>query len=468
MLSRNLKSSILPKTFLRAVSCRYKSSEPFQPIDGKTPKKMTAEDAVSVIKSGDSIFLHGCAAIPLALMEAMSHHGKKNNLRDCKVVHMHTEGSGDYMKEGYQDHFRSNNLFMAANCREAVNAGRADYTPIFLSDTPLLFRRDIIPVDVALISVSPPDQHGFCSIGTSVDCARAALQKSKYTIAQVNANLPRTFGDSTIHQSHIDVMVEEDRPLPTAHIREISKEELKIGELIADNLIHDGATLQMGIGSIPDVVLSKLQGHKNLGVHTEMFSDGILPLIKCGAITNSLKNIQTGKIVSTFSFGTSELYKFMDNNPLILMLDVQYVNDPFIICQNPRVTAINSCIEIDLTGQVVSDSIGTRMYSGVGGQVDFLRGAALSEDGLGKPILALPSTTRKGQSKIVPFLKEGGGVVTTRAHVYYVVTEYGIAYLFGKTLRQRAYELIQIAHPDHRQALEKEAFQRLKTMPSPH
>lgn len=451
----------------KGAQTRFYSTEPFQPIYGRTPKTMTADEAVTVIKPGMNVYIQGCAATPNLLVDAMARYGKKANLSNVKVYHIHTEGPATYTQEEYAGHFRSTSFFIGKNCRDAINSGRGDFTPIFLSEVPKLFRKNIIQVDVALITVSPPDSHGFCSMGTSIDTTRAALQKAEYVIAQINKNMPRTFGDSSIHMSHFDAMIEGHVDLPALHAKNPSPQEEKIGELIAENLVSDGATLQMGIGSIPDVVLSKLGDHKHLGVHSEMFSDGIIPLVECGAITNSQKVIQQGKIVGSFAFGSKKLYEFINDNPLISMQDAGYVNNPVVIAQNPRVTAINSCIEVDLTGQVVSDSIGTRMYSGVGGQVDFLRGAALGLDGLGKPILAMPATTSRGETKIVPFLKEGGGVVTTRAHVHYIVTEFGVTCLFGKSLRQRAYELIKISHPDHREALEKAAFKRLKVMPSP-
>jgi len=320
---------------------------------------------------------------------------------------------------------------------------------------------------VALIQLSAPDAKGYCSLGTSIDCTRAAVQNAAYIIAVVNPKMPRTFGDTVVHTSQLDAIVEAEFDLPELKAHKATAEETKIGNLIAENLIDNGATLQMGIGSIPDAALAALGNHKDLGVHTEMFSDGILPLIESGVITNEKKIIRPGKIVSTFCLGTRRLYDFIHDNPILVMGDVAWVNDTTIIRQNPKVSAINSCIEIDLTGQVVSDSIGTRMYSGVGGQIDYLRGASLGLDMQGKPIIALPSTTAKGESKIVPFIKQGAGVVTTRAHLHYVVTEYGIANLFGKNLRQRAYELIRIAHPNHRKMLEKAAFDRLKCMPSP-
>ncbi|CAD5124898.1 DgyrCDS13149 [Dimorphilus gyrociliatus] len=443
------------------------SPEPFHPIPGKEPKWMSAEEAVSTVTSGHKIFIHGCAATPVDLVNALAKHGKDSKIKDVEVIHIHTEGPATYTKPEYEGIFRSNSLFIGGNCREAVNSGRADFTPIFLSEIPHLFRRKIINLDVAIIQVSPPDKHGFCSLGPSVDCTRAAIQNAKHIIAQVNPKMPRTFGDGILHMSHCDAMVESEADLPELPNHKPSAVEEKIGSLIADNLVADGATLQMGIGSIPDAVLAKLKDHRDLGVHSEMFSDGVVDLVECGAITNAKKTVQTGKIVGGFVLGTRRLYDFLDDNPFVVMCDISFVNYSPVIAQNPKVTAINSCIEVDLTGQVVSDSIGTRMYSGVGGQVDFIRGAAIGHDGLGKPILAMPSETARGESKIVPFLKEGGGVVTTRAHVHYIVTEYGIAHLFGKNLRQRAYELIRIAHPDHRQALEEAAFERLRCMPSP-
>jgi len=443
------------------------SPEPFHPIPDREPVWTTAEEAVAPIKSGMNIFVHGVAATPLVLLEAAARHAKIEKLKDIKMIHIHTEGPGIYGKPEYDGVFRSNSLFLGANLREAVRDGRADFTPIFLGEIPLLFHRKLIQLDVALVSVSPPDEHGFCSLGPSVDTARAAIQNAKLIIGQVNVNMPRTFGDGIVHMSHFDAMVHGNHPLPEIHKSTMTEEEKMIGKIIADNLVDNGATLQMGIGSIPDAVLSQLETHRDLGIHSEMFSDGIINLVKKGAITNACKKVQTGKIVGGFAFGTKMLYEFMNNNPFVVMCDIGFVNNVHVIGQNPKVTAINSCIEVDITGQVCSDSIGTRIYSGVGGQIDFMRGAALSHDGLGKPILAMSSMTNKGVSKIVPMLKPGAGVVTTRAHVHYIVTEYGYAFLFGKTLRQRAYELIRIAHPDHRESLEKAAFERLRVMPAP-
>ncbi|XP_063594638.1 4-hydroxybutyrate coenzyme A transferase-like [Penaeus indicus] len=442
------------------------SHEPFHPLK-RQPVWQTAQEAVSVIKSDDVVFVHGAAATPLKLVAAMTEHGKASQISNVRVCHIHTEGPADYTKPDCEGIFRSNSFFIGSNCREAVNDGRADCVPIFLSEIPLLFHRRIINIDVALVQVSPPDKHGFCSLGTSVDCARAAVINAKYIIGQVNPCMPRTFGDGVIHKSHFDAMVDGIDNLPEHKPKQRTEVENEIGRLIAENLVDNGATLQMGIGNIPDAVLASLKGHKDLGIHSEMFSDGVVDLVEAGCITNTHKKYHPGKIVGSFIVGTRRLFDFVDNNPFVMMCDVSFVNNIPIIAQNPKVTAINSCIEVDLTGQVVSDSIGTRMYSGVGGQVDFIRGAAVGRDGQGKPILAMPSTTSRGESKIVPFLKQGGGVVTTRAHLHYLVTEWGIAYLFGKNLRQRAYALIQISHPDHREALEKASFERLKCMPSP-
>lgn len=397
----------------------------------------------------------------------MTDHGVENSLKGITVCHMHTEGAAKYCNPENKDIFRSLSFFMGGNVRKAVSEGHGDAIPIFLHEIPLLFHKKIVCPDVALIHVSPPDRHGYCSLGTSVDCARAALMNSKVIIAQINKQMPRTFGDSIIHKSHIDYAINIDTPLPAHGGKPPSDVEARIGKLIAENLVADGATLQMGIGNIPDAVLNGLHNHKDLGIHSEMFAGGVVDLVAKGCVTNNKKKIHQGHIIGSFLIGPKKLYDFVDDNPFVQMLDVYYVNRPEIVRQNPRMTAINSAIEVDITGQVCADSIGTRMYSGFGGQVDFIRGAAEGFDGLGKPIIALPSSTNKGESKIVPTLKVGAGVVTSRAHVHYVVTENGIASLFGKSLRQRAYELIKIAHKDHQEKLEKEAFNRLKCMPSP-
>ncbi|XP_054719383.1 4-hydroxybutyrate coenzyme A transferase-like [Uloborus diversus] len=441
--------------------------EPSQPLGNKQPKWMSAEEAVKVVKSGNTVFVQGAAATPRALVPALAEHGKKSGLKNVTVCHIHTEGAAEYNHPDMAGIFRSNSFFVGANSRDAINSGRGDFVPVFLSEIPLLFHRKIVPVDVAMVQITPADSHGYCSLGTSVDCTRAALQHAKYVIGQVNPRLPRTFGDATIHMSHFDVLVDGKMELPEHKPDVLTEVELNIGRLIADNLVENGATLQMGIGSIPDAVLASLKNHKDLGIHSEMFSDGVVDLVNTGCINNKYKAVYQGKIVGSFTIGTRKLFDFMDNNPFVVMLNVDYVNHSDYIAVNPKMTAINSCIEVDLTGQVCSDSIGTRIYSGVGGQIDFLRGAAMGKDGKGKPILAMPSCTGKGESKIVPFIKQGGGVVTSRNHIHYLVTEYGIADLFGKNIRQRAYHLIQIAHPKHREALEKAAYERLKCMPSP-
>ncbi|CAG0896936.1 unnamed protein product [Darwinula stevensoni] len=440
--------------------------EPFHPMK-RDPVWKSAEEAVKVLKSGDTVFIQGSAATPMVLIDAMCNYAKSAGLKDIRVCHMHTEGPGLYNEPEYEGIFRSNSFFVGSNCRKAVNTGRGDFIPIFLSEIPMLFHSGHIKPNVVLVQVCPADDHGFCSLGTSVDCTRAAIQHADYIIGQVNPKMPRSFGDGIIHESHFDAMVSVDVPLSEVETKPMSPEEAEIGKLIAENLVEDGATIQMGIGNIPNAVLSLLHNHKDLGVHTEMFSDGLVPLVECGAVSNHRKKVQIGKIVSCFVSGSRVVFDFLDDNPLVAMMSVSFTNNRSLIAMNPKVTSINSCIEVDLTGQVVSDSIGSRIYSGVGGQIDFLRGAAVCSDGRGKPIIALQSATKRGESKIVPYLKKGAGVVTTRAHVHYIVTEHGIVNLFGKNLRQRAHALISIAHPDHRESLEKDAFERLKCMPSP-
>lgn len=412
------------------------------------PQLSSALDAVRAIKSGDRIWIHGMAAAPQALIQAMV--ARAHELRDVEIVQLHTEGPAPYAEPQYAESFRVNALFVGANVRKAVDEGRADYIPVFLSEAPALFRKGILPLDVALITVSPPDRHGFYSLGTSIEATRAAVQTAKTVIAQVNRFMPRTHGDALVHSSQIHQLVEHEEELPEHPHCSPSAVQLAIGRNVA-GLVDDGATLQMGIGAIPDAVLASLTGHKKLGIHTEMFSDGVIDLVEKGIITNEKKQIHPGKIVATFVIGTRRLYDFVDDNPYIQMLDAAYVNDTAVIRKNPKVTAINSAIEVDLGGQVCADSIGSRLYSGVGGQMDFIRGASYSDGG--KPIIALPSTTKTGASRIVAQLQAGAGVVTTRAHVHYVVTEYGVAYLKGKNLRQRAKALIDIAHPEHREHL---------------
>jgi 4-hydroxybutyrate CoA-transferase len=420
-------------------------------------KYVSARDAVQVIKSGNRVFIHSVVAAPQQLIKAMV--DRADELRDVEIVHIHTEGPAPYVESQYSKSFRTNAMFVGANVRAAVASGEADYIPVFLSEVPGLFRKGILPLDVALITVSPPDKHGFCSLGTSVDVSRAATQKAKMIVAQINPNMPRTHGDGLLHIDQIDLAVEVNDPLYEHAPPILTDIEKAIGQHVAD-LVEDGATLQMGIGAIPDAVLAALGGHRHLGVHTEMFSDGMIPLVESGVIDNSRKRRHPGKIVSSFLMGTRKLYDFVDDNPQVLLLDVAYVNDTAVIRRNPKVTAINSAIEVDLTGQVVADSIGTRQYSGVGGQMDFIRGASLSEGG--KPIIALPSVTSRGDSRISAYLHQGAGVVTTRAHAQYIVTEHGVAYLYGRNLRQRAKALIDIAHPDHREELERAAIERFK------
>jgi acyl-CoA hydrolase len=423
--------------------------------DTTTDQWMTADEAMKLLSSHSRIFVQGQAATPNVLLEALTRRAKE--LVGLETVHIHLEGPAPHVQPGLEGHLRANAFFCGANVRAAVAEGRADYTPIFLSEIPLLFRKGLMPLDVALLHVSPPDSKGFVSLGTSVDAALAASQTATLLIAQVNPNMPRTLGDGAVHKSRFAALVEVNEPLPEHPHHTPDDVELAIGKLIA-GLVDDGATLQMGIGAIPDAVLRCLTGHQGLGIHTEMFSDGLLPLIEKGVVTNEHKFRQRGKTVSSFVVGSRKLYDFVHDNPSVELRDCSYVNDTSIIRQQPKMTSINSCIEVDVTGQVAADSIGPRIYSGVGGQADFVRGATLSEGG--KAIIALPSTTSKGESRIVSLLKPGAGVVTTRAHVRYIATEYGIADLYAKSLRQRAHALISIAHPSHREQLERDAHQR--------
>ncbi|EMR02638.1 acetyl-CoA hydrolase/transferase family protein [Cesiribacter andamanensis] len=416
---------------------------------------VSAAEAAKLIQSGDRVYIHSVAAAPQALIEAMV--ARAPELRDVEIVHLHTEGVAPYAQEMYQSSFRLHSLFVGPNVREATQQGLADYIPIFLSEVPNLFKRNILPLDVALVQVSPPDKHGFCSLGPSVEATKSAIENAKIVIAQVNARMPFVYGDGLMHLKNFDFLVAHDAPLPEPHQRECSEQAQLIGQHIA-GLVEDGATLQMGIGAIPDAVLASLGNHKGLGVHTEMFSDGLIPLIQKGVVTNEHKVIMPGRTVSAFVMGSQRVYDFIDRNPGVQLMDVSFTNDVSIIRQNPKVTAINCAIEIDLTGQVCADSIGTRHYSGVGGQIDFIRGASYSEGG--KPIIAIPSTTKRGESKINPFLKQGAGVVSTRANVHYIVTEWGWTNLYGKSLKQRAKALIDIAHPMHRDSLEQAAYER--------
>jgi acyl-CoA hydrolase len=420
----------------------------------KIPNKMTAQEAVKLIKSGDRVLIQGASATPQSLVRAMVERAPE--LRNVEIVHLHTEGECGYINPELRESFHTNAFFIGGNIRKMVGI-TADYIPIFLSDIPSLFRQGYMDLDVVLVNVSPPDKHGFCSLGVSVDIVISAIEKGKKVIAQINSKMPRTFGDGLVNLNNFDACVVIDEDIQEMKFVAPSEAEKKIGKNIAE-IIDDGSTLQMGIGGIPNAVLTYLTNHKNLGVHTEMFSEGIVDLVEKGIVNGSQKKLNRYKIVSGFAMGTRRLYDFMDDNPEIEMLDIAYVNDTANIRQNPKVTAINSAIEIDITGQVCADSIGLRMFSGVGGQMDFMRGAALSNGG--KPIIAITSNTLKGVSKIVPSLKPGAGVVTTRAHARFVATEFGIAELFGRNLRQRAESLRDIAHPDHREELDMAIFER--------
>lgn len=419
---------------------------------------VSPEEAVSIIKSGDRIFGHGSACTPNLFYDELAKQSSR--LKDVEMVSITQQGNVEIAKPQYKDSFYINSLFTSAPVREAVNSENGDYVPIFLSEIPILFKNGILPIDVALITVSPPDAHGYCTLGTSVDVARGAIDTAKRIIAIVNPKMPRTHGDGMIHINRIEKLVwSEDELLTINYSEKVGEEEMKIGRNVAE-LIDDKATIQMGIGTIPDAVLQCLHNHKDLGVHTEMLSDGVIDLIKNDVINNKYKGTHANRTITSFCFGTRRLYDFVDDNPAVAFMDVQHVNFPINIMKNKKMHAINSAIEIDLTGQVCADSIGTYQFSGIGGQMDFMRGAALSEGG--KPIMALSSRTKKGVPRIVPFLKQGAGVVTTRGHIHYVVTEFGTAYLYGKNLRQRAQALIEISHPDDREMLDRAAFERFK------
>lgn len=411
------------------------------------------EEAVKIIKSNDRVYIQAAAAAPQSLINAMS--ARHEELRNVEVCHLHIEGDAPYADPKYRDSFHVNSFFIGPNVRHTLKAGNGSYTPVFLSELPILLKRRIIELDVALIQVSPPDKHGYCSLGVTIAASLAAIENAKHVIAQVNPNMPRTHGDGIIHFSEIDTMVEVNEPLHYHDVAAPSESEEKIGDYIAE-LIEDRSTLQMGIGSIPNAVLSRLGNHKDLGLHTEMFSDGVIDLILKDVVNGNHKGINPGRAMATFLIGSKRLFDYVDDNPFIEMREADFVNNVSIIKQNPRMVAINSAIEIDVTGQVCADSIGSRMYSGVGGQMDFIRGASLSEGG--KAIIALPSVTNKGVNRIVPFLKPGAGVVTTRAHVQYVVTEYGVANLYGKTIKQRVNALCEIAHPDFRESIARDYF----------
>lgn len=414
---------------------------------------MTAEKAVREIKSGNRVFLTGNCSVPQTVLSALVDYAP--NLHDVEIVQALTVGPAAYVSPEMDGHLRVNTMFISANIRRAVHEGRADFTPVLLSEYTLLFKNGYLPVDVALVHLSPPDNYGFCSFGIEVGLTKSPAESAKIIIAEVNQQMPRTLGDSFIHVSKLDYIIPVDYPLPELVMGGEGEIDLmqKIAENVAE-LIPDGATMQMGIGAIPDAVLKYLYGKKDLGVHTELFSDGIIDLVEAGVITNSRKTLHPGKIVAGFVIGSRRLYQWVDDNPLIELHPTEYVNDPFVIAQNERQVAINSAIEVDLTGQVCADSIGPKLYSGVGGQLDFIYGASRSKGGV--PIIALPSTAKEF-SRIVPMLKPGAGVDTTRNHVHYVVTEYGIADLYGKTIRQRAQALINIAHPQFRDELLRQA-----------
>ncbi len=424
------------------------------------PTYTTAEEAVKLIASGNRVFIHGSASTPVKLIEAMLQ--RSNEISNIELVAISTYGNLDWNHPEIVKSFYFNSLFVSENIRGWANSERGGYVPVFLSEIPKLFNDAYLPIDVALLHVSPPDAHGYCTLGTSADVAVSAATNAKKIIAQVNPQMPRVLGDGVIHISEFDAVTWEDTPLFEVNY-DLKTDEVtaKIGLQVAA-LIEDGATMQMGIGAIPNAILGSLHSHKDLGIHTEMFSDGVVPLVEKGVINNSRKKIECGKIVTSFVLGTRKVYDFVNDNPYINCMNVAFVNDVSVIRRNPKVIAVNSAIEIDITGQVCSDSIGTYQYSGIGGQMDFMRGAALSEGG--KPIIAIPSTTSKGISRIVAHLNEGAGVVTTRGHIHYVATEYGVVNLFGKNLEQRAQLLTSIAHPDHRTKLERAYHQRFGRM----
>mgnify|MGYP003384137418 CR=1 FL=1 len=420
-------------------------------------KSVTAAQAVKAIKSNDRVYVQAAAAAPQELVKAMS--ARHEELRNVEVCHLHTEGAAPYADPKYRDSFHVNSFFIGKNVRHTLKAGNGSYTPVFLSEVPRLFKRNILPIDVALIHVSPPDKHGYCSLGVSVEATLAAIKSAKHVIAQINPQMPRVHGEGIIHVSELDTFVEVDTAIPEVFLPAPTAIENTIGDYVAE-LIEDKSTLQMGIGNIPNAVLSRLGNHKDLGLHTEMFSDGVIDLILKNVITGDFKGINQGRALSTFLVGTKRLYDYVDDNPFVEMRSCDYVNDVSNIKLNPKMIAINSAVEVDVSGQVCADSIGRKMYSGVGGQMDFIRGASLSEGG--KAIIALPSITNKGVSRIVPFLKPGAGVVTTRAHVQYIITEYGVANLYGKTIKQRVKELVKIAHPNFRETIERDYFDAIK------
>ncbi len=423
-------------------------------------QSVTPEEALKIVKSNNRVYVQAAVAAPQALIRALT--DRADELSNVEICHLHTEGPAPYANPKLASSFHVNSFFVGGNVRHTLKAGNGSYTPVFLSELPALFRNRVLPLDIALIQVSPPDKHGYCSLGTTVAATPAAIESAKLVIAQINPQMPRTHGDGIIHISELDIFVEYDEPLIEAKITTPNAVEKRIGKYIAD-LIEDRSTLQMGIGNIPNAVLAQLGNHKDLGIHSEMISDGVIDLILKDVINGNYKAINPGKALITFLMGTRRLYDYVDDNPYIEMRGADFVNDVSMIMQNPKMIAINSAIEVDATGQICADSIGPDIYSGPGGQMDFIRGATLSKGG--KAIIALPSTTSKGISRITPFLKPGAGVVTTRSHVQYVVTEYGVAHLTGKTLKQRVHALAEIAHPDLSESILRNYFDRIVETP---
>lgn len=456
-LAESEASACLRASMSRQEPMGTRGSEPFVANNAADAVGKVITD-LGADKDSVSVFVHTAAQTPSPLLQGLADVVKARSLKNVTTLHLHIEGPTPHLDPALN--IQDKSFFIGANTRKAVAEGRSDYIPVFLHEVPLLFRRGLHPIDVALISVSPADSHGYHSLGVSVDVTRAALQCAKKIVAVVSPHVPRTFGDGQIHTSHIDAMIEDPTFKPhEAGERSVKDADDAIGRIIAEQLVEDGATLQAGIGAIPNSTLRYCKDHKNLGVHSEMVSDGVIDLIKSGVVNNSQKKFQAGRTVTSFAIGSSRLYEFMHDNTEIEMQEVSYTNDTHIIRQQPKMTAINSAIEVDITGQVVSDSIGTRLFSGFGGQLDFIRGASLCPDG--KAIIALHSTTGNGSSRIVPFLAPGAGVVTTRAHVHWIVTEYGAVNLFGKSLRERAKALISVAHPQHRDMLAKAATERM-------
>jgi acyl-CoA hydrolase len=423
----------------------------------KNIRFISAKEAVKVIKSNDRVHLHSVAVTPHPLINAMCERGRNKEFRNVRIQHIHTEGPAPYADPEFEGVFQLESFFVGHNVRKQTQAGYADYIPVFLQETQRLIREGYLKVNVAMIQISTPDKFGYASLGTSVDATLAAVEKADTVIAIVNSNVPRAFGDAMIHTNDIDLFIEDDSPLIAAEPGPIGDVDRQIGKYVAE-LVDDGATLQMGIGAIPNAVLTMLGNHKDLGVHSEMFADGILPLVEKGVVNGKNKKIDKGKMVATFLMGSKRLYDFIHDNPGVAMQDVKYTNRVAVIAKNPKVTAINSALQVDITGQVCADSIGTKFYSGVGGQIDFLRGASLSSKG--KPIIAIPSITNKGVSKIAPILTPGAGVVSTRANIHWLVTEFGAVNLYGRTLQDRAKLIISIAHPDFQEELDKAAFER--------